>query len=267
MLRIATAAAIEAGELLLEYRGKVRARQKGPGDVVTRADFESQALIRQRIKDAFPDHDFLGEEQTSDQEENRTASVRWLVDPLDGTANYVHGLDLFAVSIAAVSGNDPLVGVIHAPALKETYEAIRGGGATLNGQSIHVSDVSRLEDALLVTGFPPRPQRRPELLRLYGEFCDISHAVRRLGSAALDLAYVAAGRFDGFYAVHLHAWDCAAGVLLVREAGGLVTRINGSPFDLYQPDLLASNGRIHRQMVEVACRVLGLTPSFEDPNA
>ncbi len=261
LLDVAVSAAQQAGRLLLSYRGKVKGEAKGPGDVVTRADLESQALIRNQLLSAFPEHNFLGEEGPPDpQPEGTENRVLWLVDPLDGTANFLHGLDLFAVSIAAVLDHIPIVGVIHAPALHETYVAARGRGAQLNGASIRVSTVARLEDALLVTGFPPRPKRRPELLELYGQFCERSHAVRRLGSAALDLAYVAAGRFDGFYAVHLHAWDCAAGVLLVEEAGGKVTQLDGSPFDLFKPSLLATNGKIHSDMVRVAAQVLGFAP-------
>ncbi len=257
LLQAAIDAARLAGDILLRYRGRVKARQKGPGDVVTKADVEAEEAIRQFLLDRFPSHGFLGEEGGGSGMP-ASAPVRWIVDPLDGTANYLHGLDLFAVSIAAETDQGIEVGVIYGPAVQELYYAAREQGAWLNGEQIHVSAVPDLSNALLVTGFPPRPKRRPELLELFAAFCEASHAVRRLGSAALDLAYVAAGRFDGFYATHLNAWDCAAGVLLVTEAGGRVTQLDGSPFDLYVPDLLASNGLIHDQMIAVARQVLGL---------
>ncbi len=260
LLQAALDAARVGGDVLLRYRGRVKARQKAPGDVVTKADVEAEEAIRRFLLEQFPEHAFLGEEGAAagDAEAGATgpATVRWVVDPLDGTANYLHGLDLFAVSIAATVGTDVEVGVIYAPATDELYYAAREQGAWLNGEQIHVSAVHELSAALLVTGFPPRPRRRPELLELFAAFCEASHAVRRLGSAALDLAYVAAGRFDGFYATHLHAWDCAAGVLLVQEAGGRVTKLDGTVFDLYEPDLLATNGLIHDQMVAIARKIL-----------
>jgi len=255
LLQSAIDAARTAGEILLRYRGRVKARQKGPNDLVTKADLEAEAAIRDYLLQHYPEHGFLGEE--SPELAPPSGELRWIVDPLDGTANYLHGLDLFATSIAAESPKGLLLGVIYAPALDELYYAAREQGAWCNGERIHVSTVHELANALLVTGFPPRPRRRPELLELFAAYCEATHAVRRLGSAAMDLAYVAAGRFDGFYATHLHAWDCAAGVLLIEEAGGRISKLNGEPFDLYTPDLLASNGLIHDEMIRIARRVLG----------
>jgi myo-inositol-1(or 4)-monophosphatase len=256
-LEAAIEAAEAGGQLLLDLRGRVKPEPKGPGDVVTRADRAAEALIRQILMAKFPTHHFLGEEGGASSEQTWTpGQLRWIVDPLDGTANYVHGLEFFAVSVALELDGAVLVGVVYAPLLRQRFTALRGGGARLNGETLHVSDVEHLSRALLVTGFPPKLERRPELLKLFEGYCSRSHAVRRLGSAALGLAYVAAGKFDGFYATHLHAWDAAAGVLLVEEAGGNVTKLDGSPFQLFEPDLLATNGKIHDQMIAVALEVL-----------
>ena len=250
---VAEQAARRAGAILLEMAGKVSVREKGRGDLVTSADLAAQELIRSTLLEAFPSSGFLGEE--SREFPDPTAESRWIVDPLDGTSNYVHGVEFFAVSIGLEHRGELVVGVIYDPSANRCFKATAGGGAFLDGMPIRVSSVNSLRESLLVTGFPPGMRGRDDLLRLFQEFCSESHSVRRLGSAALDLAYVAAGRFDGFYAPNLHAWDAAAGVLIVREAGGHVTNLDGSDYNLYTPDILATNGHIHAAMLDVANRM------------
>jgi myo-inositol-1(or 4)-monophosphatase len=250
---VAECAARRAGAILMEMADTISVREKGRGDLVTSADFASQEAIRETLLGAFPAHTFLGEESRG--ERPAAGEFHWIVDPLDGTSNYVHGLELYAVSIGLEFQGGLVVGVIYDPAADRCFRATAGGGAFLNGERIRVSTVASLRDSLLVTGFPPGLRGRSDLLRLFEEFCAESHSVRRLGSAALDLAYVACGRFDGFYAPNLHPWDAAAGVVIVREAGGQVTNLDGTPYNLYTPDILASNGPIHEAMLAVAARV------------
>ena len=250
---VAQHAARRGGAILLDMAGTRSVREKGRGDLVTSANLASQDAIRDTLLTAFPSHTFLGEESTVGPDP--AADFRWIVDPLDGTSNYVHGLEFYAVSIGLEHRGELIAGVIYDPAADRCFRATAGGGAFLNDSPIRVSSVDSLRAALLVTGFPPGMRGRADLLRLFEEFCSESHSVRRLGSAALDLAYVACGRFDGFYAPNLHPWDAAAGALLVREAGGLVTNLDGSPYDLYTPDILASNGRLHHSMVDVSNRI------------
>lgn len=248
---VAERAARRGGQILLEMAGNFSVSEKGRGDLVTSADLASQDAIRQTLLQEFPTHTFLGEES---QETPDPAEFRWIVDPLDGTSNYVHGLEFYAVSIGLEVRGVLVAGVIYQPAADKCFTATQGGGAYLGGQPIRVSQVPDLRNSLLVTGFPPGMRGRSDLLRLFEEFCAESHSVRRLGSAALDLAYVACGRFDGFYAPNLHCWDAAAGVVLVREAGGQVTNLDGTPYNLYTPDILATNGLIHEAMARVADR-------------
>ncbi len=250
---VAERAARQAGSLLRDMAGRVSVREKGRGDLVTTADIAAQDLIRTTVLAEFPDHAFIGEESKGGPPVD--ADYRWIVDPLDGTSNYVHGFEFYSVSIALESRGGLVAGVVYDPSADRCFHATAGDGAFLNNERITVSTVSSLRDALLVTGFPPGLRGRADLLRLFEEFCAESHSVRRLGSAALDLAYVACGRFDGFYAPNLRCWDAAAGVLIVREAGGRVTNLDGSPYDLYTPDILATNGGIHAAMVDVAGRV------------
>lgn len=238
--------------MLLEMSGKVSVREKGRGDLVTSADLAAQELIREIVLGAFPTDAFLGEESVGAVES--AADFRWIVDPLDGTSNYVHGLEFYAVSIGLEYRGNLVVGVVYEPVRDRCFRAADGAGATLNGTPIHVSEVDSLGSALLVTGFPPGMRGRADLLRLFEEFCCESHSVRRLGSAALDLVYVASGQFDGFYAPNLNPWDAAAGIVIVREAGGRITNLDGTPYSLETPDILASNGAIHDAMVEVSNR-------------
>ena len=251
-LAVAVEAALAAGRLQLQYfRRDLQIHKKGLIDLVTEADVAVEQDIRARVARHFPNHVFLGEEaaQLVPASESR---FRWIVDPIDGTTNFVHGLPLFCVSIALEIDGRVDLGVVYAPVGDELFTAERGEGARLNGKRMHVTREASLIDALLVTGFPPRASdTQGEQVAIFGEFLSRARAVRRLGSAALDLAYVAAGRFDGFWERSLHAWDVAAGALLVEEAGGRVTNFSAGSFDHFGEQLLASNGAIHSQLVDI----------------
>lgn len=236
----------EAGAVLLEGYGRRHAPEhKGVIDLVTEYDRRSEALLLDRIRTRFPGHAVLAEESGA----HAGARVRWIVDPLDGTTNYAHNYPFFGVSIAVELDGEVVAGVVHDPVRDETFAAALGAGATLNGAPIHVSAIDRLEDALLVTGFPYDVREHPERhLPLFHAFLVRAQGVRRDGSAALNLCYLAMGRFDGFWERHLSPWDMAAGVLLVREAGGEVTRFDGAAFDLGGRQILATNGRLHGAM-------------------
>jgi myo-inositol-1(or 4)-monophosphatase len=251
-LAVAVEAALAAGRLQLKYfRRDLHIRKKGVIDLVTEADLAVEQDVRDRVARNFPSHVFLGEEgaqsaPTSD------SPYRWIVDPIDGTTNFAHGLPLFCVSIALEISGRVEVGVVYVPVGDELFTAERGEGARLNGRRIHVTRETELIDSLLVTGFPVQTDTaQDEQLAIFGEFLSRARAVRRLGSAALDLAWVAAGRFDGFWERSLHGWDVAAGALLVEEAGGRITDFEGGSFDHFGGQILASNGRIHSQLLEI----------------
>jgi len=243
----AIAFAREAGAILLEGYGTAHApERKGEIDLVTDFDRRSEALLLQRIGERFPRHAVLAEESGA---HDAAGSTRWLVDPLDGTTNFAHNYPFFCVSIAAEVDGEVVAGVVHDPTRNETFAAARGEGATLDGRPIRVSDVASLEDALLVTGFHYSIREKPEpALSLFRDFLLRAQGIRRDGSAALNQCYLACGRFDGFWESHLSPWDMAAGTLIVREAGGLVTRFDGSPMRLDGRQILASNGRLHEAM-------------------
>lgn len=246
---VATELAHAAGQLLLHKRGHVPVEYKEDfTDLVTAADREAEALIIGGLRDAFPRHGIIGEE--SGENPGRDP-LRWLVDPLDGTTNYAQGLPLFGTSIGLERHGELLVGVIHLPALGETYSALRGGGAWRNGERMQVSKTKDLRESLFITGFSHRLDldRRRANLDLVARLMDKSRGVRVLGSAATNLAYVAAGVIDAYWAHDNQIWDVAAGVLLVEEAGGTVTDMDGGPFNLFRPRLLASNGELHDTML------------------
>jgi len=251
-LAVAVDTALAAGRLQLQYfRGDLEIRKKGLRDLVTAADLAVEQAIRDRLARYFPDHAVLGEE-TAPSAPAGSSRYRWIVDPIDGTTNFAHGVPLFCVSIALEVGGRIDVGVVYAPVSGELFTAERGEGARLNGTRLCVTGEASLSEALLVTGFPPQAaDSLDDQLAVFGAFLASARAVRRLGSAALDLAFVAAGRFDGFWEASLHAWDVAAGVLLVEEAGGLVTDFHGGPFDNFGGQLLASNGALHPRLLEM----------------
>jgi myo-inositol-1(or 4)-monophosphatase len=245
-LDVAIATAREAGALLLARVGlPLETSQKSArGDLVTASDRASEALIVARLRAAFPNSSILGEEGGATA---GTSDERWIVDPLDGTTNYAHGYPLYCVSIAYERAGEVCAAVIYAPALDELYAAERGGGARCEGKPIFVTDVARVADSLVCTGFvPARYERNGEN---FARLSRLAQAVRRDGSAALDLAFVAAGRFEAFWEFDLKAWDVAAGALIVREAGGTVSAIAGGPLELDAGSILATNGRVHAEMV------------------
>lgn len=244
---VAERAAKAAGQILKGLQMRVgvdlAVEFKGEVDLVTEADRASERSIVAAIRERFPDHTVLGEE--GGRQPGRSEFC-WYVDPLDGTTNYAHGLPVYAVSIGLWRGEAPVAGVVYAPGLDELFVAGRGLGAALNGRAIRVSQQSVLRRSLLATGFPYDAATNPENnLDHFGTFVHRAQAVRRLGAAALDLAYVAAGRFDGFWEARLQPWDIAAGAILIAEAGGQLSDFRGAPFDMAVRNVVASNGRIH----------------------
>jgi myo-inositol-1(or 4)-monophosphatase len=248
--------AVEAGELVRGYyqRG-VPTEYKGEVDLVTEADRSSERLIRERLLAAFPEHGIYGEEGTRDRMEG---AYRWYIDPLDGTTNFAHRFPVFSVSMGLEhrpnglpEGQDGeiVAGVIYDPMRDELFVTEKGRGAYLNGERIHVSCVPELAEGLLATGFPSRKRHDNPNIHFYQQITLRSHGVRRQGSAALDLAYTACGRFDGYWEFNLNPWDTSAGALLVTEAGGSITRFDGSAFRLDSREILASNGLIHKEIM------------------
>ena len=244
---------LRAGAIQLERRESgFRVAKKGEIDLVTEVDLECERMCREVIAERFPEHDVLAEELGVGSSSRPPARWRWVFDPLDGTTNYAHGLPIFCASLGFEIDGRAEVGAIYDPTPHELFTAERGHGAYVNGRPLAVSATSRLIDALLVTGFPyDVHQRTGDLVALFGAFLGSARAVRRLGSAALDLCYVAAGRFDGFWEQHLKPWDVAAGALIVTEAGGRITGMDGSPFDAAAAHLVASNGHVHEDMLTV----------------
>lgn len=259
-LDFAIETALEAGTILREeFAQPPDIAYKGDVDLVTQADRRSEQIIVARISRYFPTHSVSAEEGTG---RRRDSEFHWHVDPLDGTTNFAHKYPCFAVSLGLTQGGSPLAGVVYNPISNELFAASRGEGATLNGKKISVSQVQTLGTSLLCTGFPVHKRRSSQNIHYYYDFTLRSHGVRRDGSAALDLACVACGRFDGFWEFGLNAWDTAAGVLLVQEAGGAVSDFSGEPYPLGGPMVLATNGRIHEEMRRVALEI-----SRRDPGA
>jgi myo-inositol-1(or 4)-monophosphatase len=222
---------------------------KGEINLVTEVDKISEEMITSKITTLFPDHDILSEESTHIE---RGSDFRWIIDPLDGTTNYAHGYPVFCVSIALERLDTIIVGIVYDPMLNEMFVAEKGKGTFLNDREIHVSNTRGIIKSLLATGFPyDIREDRHNNLNYFNEMILKAQAIRRAGSAALDLAYVAAGRFDGFWELKLNPWDIAAGWLLVEEAGGIVTDMGGNNYFLKSPSIVASNGRIHREMMTV----------------
>jgi myo-inositol-1(or 4)-monophosphatase len=257
IVKIGRQAALAAGAVLrLNYLKPHDIHLKGVIDPVTESDIQAQDIIIALIRRTFPDHGFLAEEsgagEGAQEREPPSASAarRWIIDPLDGTVNYAHGFPFFCVSIAFEAEGNLEYGVIYDPLREEFFEATHRGGASLNGRPIRVSQIDRMDAALLATGFPyDIRERLPETMVRLGNMLAVSQGVRRAGSAAIDLAYVACGRFEGFYEENLQPWDTAAGVLIVTEAGGTITTCDGEPYNIFSPHIAASNGPLHQAML------------------
>jgi myo-inositol-1(or 4)-monophosphatase len=259
-------AALAAGAAMrLNYLQPHEVTLKGAIDPVTETDLQAQEIIIALIRRHFPDHGFLAEEERMGEEAGTggtgfpacantslppTKTInRWIIDPLDGTVNFAHGFPMFCVSIAFEAEGKLEYGVIYDPLRDELFEAKRGGGAFLNGKPIRVSKTDRLDRALLATGFPyDIRERLPETMARLGRLLGAVQGVRRAGSAALDMCYVACGRFDGFWEENLKPWDTAAGLLIIEEAGGRITNFSGGDYDIYSPNIVASNGILHDQL-------------------
>lgn len=258
-LEVAIETAREAGKILREeFDRPAQISYKGDVDLVTQADKRSEEAIVARLAKYFPAHSVAAEEGTGHE---GASEFRWHVDPLDGTTNFAHGYPCFSVSIALAQRGALLVAVVYNPFYDELFAAARGGGATLNGKRIFVSKSDSLATSLLCTGFPVHKRLANPNIHYYWDFTLRSHGVRRDGSAALDLASVAAGRFDGFWEFGLKPWDTAAGVLLVEEAGGRVSDFAGEPYQLGGPMILATNGVMHEEMRKVALEISKRDPA------
>ena len=243
-------AARAGGAVLFDWSGRFSVREKGPSDLVTEADLASQKVIRDTLLAAFPEHGFLAEE--NEQIASRADDYRWIVDPLDGTMNYVHRMPNFAVSVALEQRGEVLVGTVFDPTNGECFSAAKGRGAFLNGRRLSVSNATRLDQALVAVSFAAHVQRGdPEI----SEFIEVmlrAQGTRRMGSSALNLCYVAAGRFDGYWSKSTKIWDIAAGALLVSEAGGLITDFHGGPLMIDKPQFVAAaTPQLHKELCEV----------------
>jgi len=241
-----TTIAREAGALLMQYFDQhIKIEYKGEADLVTIADRKSETLIRDRIRAQWPTHDILGEEEGL---RDTGSEYRWYVDPLDGTTNFAHGFPVFCVSMALQHKDHMIAGLCFDPTRNELFAAERGKGAYLNEEPIHVSKTASLSESLVATGFPSHKRHKNPNIHFYHQITLRTHGVRRAGSAALDLCYVACGRLDGFWEFNLNPWDTAAGVLIVEEAGGQVSDFHGGPFQLNSRETLATNGLIHQAL-------------------
>ena len=252
MIQLAIEAALAAGQFLKESVGKVLEVERKFGqetNLVTQIDKKAEEIIITMIKRKYPHHDFLAEESGS---HNKESEYRWVIDPLDGTLNFTHGVPIFSVSIAVEERGEIIAGVVYEPNSGELFTAEKGKGAFLNRKPIRVSKVDTLIESLLVTGFPYTVRDNPEnAIQHFVNLLMKAQGVRRLGSAAIDLCYVACGRFEGFWEVSLSPWDMAAGVLLVQEAGGRFTDFHGAPSSIYTKQVLATNGLIHEMTIEI----------------
>ena len=255
-LEAAVEAARTGAAILEQWRSKFKVREKARADLVTEADVASQVAIKELLLGRFPDHLFVGEEDAVGKtiEETRPpldAPPVWVVDPLDGTVNYVHDVPAYCVSIGLYIAGKPIVGVIYDPRMNELFTAATGRGAFLNGERIHVSPCPTIRDALVSTGFPSNFEAQMRNLEAWKKVTYHAQALRRSGSTALNLAYVAAGRFDGYWAYDNYAWDVMAGAVLVTEAGGIVTAANGGEYDPFRMDICATNGAIQLELVKI----------------
>ena len=252
-LETGIAIAREAGALLADYfERRVRVELKGEFDVVTEADRASEKLILERLRQHYPSHAIMAEETGA---HSGSSEYRWYVDPLDGTTNFAHGFPIYNVTLALERAGELIAGVIYDPNRGELFTAEKGGGAYLNGARIQVSHTTRLADSLVATGFPSRKRHQNVNVYFYYQLAMLSHGVRSAGSAAIDLAYVAAGRLDAFWEFALSPWDMAAGLLIVEEAGGTCSNMKGAPFDLRGPHILADNSAVHGEIIGIFAEI------------
>jgi myo-inositol-1(or 4)-monophosphatase len=252
-LETAIEIACDASDLLRDYASKhIGFELKGEHDLVTAADRASEKLIVERLRAEFPSHSIVAEEGGGHE---GSSEFRWYVDPLDGTTNFAHSFPVYNVTLALEQAGELVAGVIADPTAGEMFTAERGGGAFLNGEKIHVSKVNRIEDALVATGFPSRRRHQNVNVHFFYQLSMLSHGVRRPGAAALDLAYIACGRLDMFWEFNLHPWDIAAGVLLIREAGGVCSDMRGKPLDVRGQHILADNGLVHEETVALFAEI------------
>jgi myo-inositol-1(or 4)-monophosphatase len=256
-LATAVEAVLRAGDAQIAGVGQdFRIDKKGAIDLVTEIDLAIERAFRVMIAERFPDHEVLGEEFGQPGDRERRPAFCWVFDPIDGTTNYAHGLPIFCASLALEMDGEPIVAAVYDPSRRELFTAERGQGARLNGRPLRVSGAATLIDSLLVTGFHYDVQKDPgEVIEMFAAFISRARAVRRLGSAALDLCYVGAGRFDGFWERKLQPWDVAAGALIVTEAGGQVTAMSGGPYASREGSMLATNGRVHAEMLRTIAAV------------
>jgi len=250
-VEIAIEAALAAGKIQRDRSQRIgKISSKGKFDLVTEVDVLCEQEIIRIIKKRFPGHAFLAEE--SGASSGPASPSKWIIDPLDGTINYAHGFPVYCVSIGLEHEGELVVGVVYNSNLDELFVAEKGQGATLNNEPISVSTIGVLQDSLLVTGFTPEVVHSDDdNMDRFSNFMKASQAVRRPGSAAIDLCYTAMGRFEGFWELKLSAWDMAAGIVIMQEAGGRVTKLDGNPLSVYDREILATNGRVHEEMIEI----------------
>jgi myo-inositol-1(or 4)-monophosphatase len=266
LIQIGTDIAREAGRFLLKkLHGHFTVSHKGTVNLVTDADIGAEQMIVSRIKSAFPNHSILAEEiHNTGYDKGSGSPCKWIIDPLDGTTNFAHGYPVFSVSIGLEMAGELEWGIVYDPTRDELFNARRGGGSFCNGIALRVSRTESLLLSLLATGFPYDIQNSQQNnLNNFCAFAVRTQGIRRAGSAALDLCYVAAGRFDGFWELKLNPWDCAAGFVIVREAGGMVTNFRGQPASISGREVVASNGLIHQEMLDVL-KSANLTAEIRD---
>ncbi len=257
-LSVAAEVAREAGALLTELSTQpLDIGYKRPADLVTIADRRSEALIVGKLRSRFPDHAIVAEEGGNHKS---SSDYCWYVDPLDGTTNYAHGFPVYCVTLGLAYRDEVIAGVVFDPTRNELYSAERGAGAFLNGTRLHVSAAENLSESLVGTGFPPFATNHELNVQFYFRFTELSHGIRRAGSAALDLCCVAAGHFEGFWELKLNPWDKAAGTLMVEEAGGRVSDVRGGVYSVLGEDVFASNGLVHDEMLKVFAEILDRHP-------
>ena len=256
-IKVCEEAVRAGGATVLDWIGRFEVREKGPADLVTQADLASQEAVRRIVLGAFPDHCLVGEEDAHASGPAPRAQYRWIVDPLDGTTNYVHQVPHFAVSLALEHNGEVLVGAVYDPNREECFTAVAGQGARLDGRPLRTSAITDLSQALAVVGFVPNIQPGAPDLLVFQKAVFRCQSVRRTGCSSLNLCYLAAGRFDAYWSFGTHMWDVAAGVLLIREAGGIVTAPDGGPFVLEEAHFLAAaNPPLHRQLRELVAAAL-----------